>query len=110
MTTTPLTDAGLDQEVAAYVGGVPVTDYLKGCVAVASQAVACHIGACQVPKETRRRAVMEVAAELYHRKSAPNGIKNYADGLDGVAAVRVARDAMVAARPLLAPYLTPGIA
>lgn len=109
MTTMAPTDAGLDQEVATYVGGVPVTDYLKGCVAVASQAVAYHIRACQVPEETRRRAVMEVAAELYHRKSAPNGIKSYGD-LDGVAAVRVARDAMVAARPLLAPYLPLAIA
>ena len=58
-----------------------------------------------MPAEILERATIEVAAELYHRRSAPNGIKNFADGFDGTAAIRVARDAMVAARPLLAPYL-----
>nr|WP_300339923.1 hypothetical protein [Actinomyces sp.] len=109
MSAAPTTDDVLAQDLAAYVGGVPVTDYLRGCVSVARQAVDQHVRACQVPEETRARAVMEVAAELYHRKSAPNGIKSYGD-LDGVAAVRVARDAMVAARPLLAPYLPLAIA
>lgn len=91
-------------EVAAYVGGVPTTAFLTQCVQVAAQQVATYTATATVPETIRRRAVMEVAAELYHRKSAPNGIKSFAD-LDGASAVRVARDAMVAARPLLAPYL-----
>lgn len=114
-TTTPThvdkhAPAHLVEAVAAYVGGVPVSSYLTECVSVAAHEVDRYIGASLVPEKVRERAVLEVAAELYHRRSAPNGIKNYADGFDGVAAVRVARDAMVAARPLLAPYLTPGIA
>lgn len=99
------------ERLAHYVGGVPPTDYLEACAAEATALVDRHLGAArdQVPTTVRDRAVLEVAAELYHRKSAPNGIKNYTD-MDGTAAVRVARDALVAARPLLAPYLPLAVA
>lgn len=91
--------------LAAYVGGVPVSDFLQKCADEAAALVAGHIGAATVPQDVRDRAILEVAAELYHRKSAPNGIKNFADGFDGATAIRVARDPLVAARPLLAPFL-----
>lgn len=105
--TTPAADAvaTLAQEVAGYVGGVTVTPYLTDSTATAVQLVDLYIGDATVPDDARRRAVLEVAAELYHRKSAPNGVKNFADGLDGTVAVRVARDPMVAGRPILDPYL-----
>lgn len=97
--------------LAAYVGGVPVSDFLEKCADEAAALVAGHIGqTASVPKDIRDRAILEVAAELYHRKSAPNGIKNFADGFDGATAIRVARDPLVAARPLLAPYLPLGFA
>lgn len=95
----------LTARVASYVGGMPVTDFLTQCVTEADEMITHHIGEATVPASVKNRAIMEVAAELYHRKSAPNGIKNFADGLDGTTAIRVARDALVAARPLLAPYL-----
>lgn len=96
--------------LAAYVGGVPVSDFLRSCALEAASLVASQVGTAKVPKEVMARAVLEVAAELYHRKSAPNGIKNFADGFDGATAIRVARDPLVAARPLLAPYLPLGFA
>ena len=99
----------LATKVAEYVGGVTTSSYLDDCVSVATCAVGRYTRGETIPDPVRERAIIEVAAELYHRKSAPNGVKLYAD-LDGATTIRVARDAMVAARPLLAPYLTPGIA
>ncbi len=60
-----------------------------------------------IPTEMSTAPLLEVAAEPY-RRNAPNGIKNPADGFDGAGAIRVARDALVAARPLLAPHLPLG--
>lgn len=97
--------ADLTTRLAAYVGDVPADEYLRSCVAEATLLVGSQVGNITIPQEVHDRAVMEVAAELYHRRSAPNGIKSFADGLDGATAIRVARDALVAARPLLAPYL-----
>lgn len=48
------------------------------------------------------RAIEKCAVELFDQRKAPSGIRNFSD--DGVT-VRVARDPMVAARPLLAPLL-----
>lgn len=91
--------------------GMPVTEYMTGCVSVASKLIESQIGGGNgIPQEIVDRATLEVAAELYHRRNAPNGIKNFADGFDGAGAIRVARDALVAARPLLAPYLPLGFA
>ena len=97
--------ADLTARLAAYVGDVPMDQYLTKGLAVGHALVASQVGSATIPDDVRARAVLEVAAELYHRRSAPNGIKNFADGFDGTAAIRVARDALVAARPLLAPYL-----
>lgn len=91
--------------------GMPVTEYMTGCVSAASKLIESQIGGGNgIPTEIVDRATLEVAAELYHRRNAPNGIKNFADGFDGAGAIRVARDALVAARPLLAPYLPLGFA
>lgn len=95
----------LSSALSRYVGDVPLTDYLKECVSVAWLSVMHFVGAAVVPRYILDRAVLEVAAELYHRKNAPNGIKSYADTFDGASAIRVARDALVAARPLLTPYM-----
>lgn len=105
--------AGLDKEqgdklasaLGRYVGDVPRTDYLKECISVAWLSVNHFVGTAVIPPYILDRAVLEVAAELYHRKNAPNGIKSYADAFDGASAIRVARDALVAARPLLTPYM-----
>jgi hypothetical protein len=102
-----VTAADLGEYVAP---GMPVTEYMTRCLDVAALLVASQIGSgANIPTTIVDRATLEVAAELYHRKNAPNGVKNFADGFDG-AAIRVARDALVAARPLLAPYLPMGFA
>lgn len=89
-----------------YVGAPQGLDsYLTGCLAVAQELVTQEAPNA-VPEAVRDRAVIEVAAELFHRRNAPNGIKSFGD-LDGAAAIRVARDALVAARPLLDPWRNP---
>jgi hypothetical protein len=55
------------------------------------------------------RAKIECGSELYHRRSAPNGVAQFAT-LDGGSAVRVARDPMIAAYPILVPYVGQGLA
>lgn len=103
-----MTVSGLDaltRRLSTYVGDLPVNEFMTECVIEADALITGQVGGAVVPESVRDRAVIEVAAELFHRKSAPNGIKNFADGFDGAAAIRVARDALVAARPLLAPYL-----
>lgn len=95
----------LASALSRYVGDVPLTDYLKDCVSVAWLSVTLFVRPAVIPSRILDRAVLEVAAELYHRKNAPNGIKSYADAFDGASAIRVARDALVAARPLLAPHM-----
>lgn len=95
----------LASALGRYVGDVPRTDYLKECISVAWLSVNHFVGTAVIPPYILDRAVLEVAAELYHRKNAPNGIKSYSDAFDGASAIRVARDALVAARPLLTPYM-----
>lgn len=79
-------------------------DFIRDSVREATALVASLTRGAEVPVEIIERAILEVGAELYHRRQAPNGIKMFAD-MDGTSTIRVARDPLVAARPLLAPYL-----
>jgi len=119
MTTPPETETvqataplpGADPAaLATYLGDVEADDFLTQCVQVATEMVTTHIGAAQIPTPVVARAVLEVAAELWNRRTAPNGVASFGDGAGGVIPMRVARDAMVAARPLLAPWIGLGIA
>jgi hypothetical protein len=56
-----------------------------------------------IPVAVFNRAVLEVGSELFHRRKAPNGISEYT-GYDG-APMRVARDPLVGAYPILRRYL-----
>jgi hypothetical protein len=55
------------------------------------------------------RAILECGSELFYRRNAPSGITQFATP-DGQSAVRVARDPMVGAYPILAPYMAAGFA
>lgn len=94
----------LTRRLADYVGDDRHQTRLETCTAEATALVDQHTAGATVPGTVRDRAVLECAAELYNRADAPNGIKSFAE--DGTT-VRVARDPMVAARPLLAPFLGP---
>ncbi len=108
------TQEELEERLEAYVtAGASFTtaddgDYITACVMEAMELVDHEIGTAPVPDPVVDRAVIEVGSELYNRRSAPNGISQFASPDGG--AVRIARDPMVGARPLLAPFLGLGFA
>jgi hypothetical protein len=97
-------------DLKAYVGA-PASDdaFVADCWTEASALVAKFVGTATVNADILNRAKIECGSELYHRRSAPNGIAQFAT-LDGGSAVRVARDPMIAAIPLLLPFVGLGLA
>lgn len=107
MTTQPETTPTLEV-LAEYVGGEATSAYLADCLTEAAALVSGWIAAnsnpdTAVPAAVQRRATLEVAAELWYRRQARGGIATF-DGTD-MAPVRLARDPLKAAHPILAPYL-----
>lgn len=98
------------ESLAAFVGAPTSDTYLATCVTEATELVAHAIGGATVPEAVQDLATREVAADLYHRRSARNGIAGFDDNDISPAPVRINRDPMVAARPILRPYLGVAIA
>ena len=97
-------------QLKAYVGAPDSDDtFVTACWDEAVALVAKFVGTATVPATILLRAKIECGSELFHRRSAPNGIAQFAT-LDGGSAVRVARDPAIAMYPLLIPYVGLGIA
>ena len=98
-------------DLATYVGENGDTQFVARCLAQGDALVEQYVGAnfSRVPQAAYDRAVLEVGAELFHRRQAPGGITQFAT-MDGAAPVRMARDPMVAAYPILDPFLPAGLA
>lgn len=96
-------------DLAAYVTGSATDPFIAACCTQAGELVAAYVGDAVIPAAVADRAALEVAAELFHRRQAPGGITQFATP-DGGSAVRMARDPMVAAYPLLNRYLGLGLA
>ena len=97
-------------ELRAYTGaGSADDDFLAQCLEASNALVSNYVGSADVPISVLDRAALEAASELFHRRSAPMGLTQFAT-MDGTSAIRVARDPMIAAYPLLSPYLRGGIA
>lgn len=80
------------------------------CEASALALVTKHVGdAATVPDEVLVLAVREVGADLFHRRKARNGVTTFG-GVDGATPMRLNRDPMTAAYPILRPYLPPALA
>jgi hypothetical protein len=97
-------------DLKAYVGASDLDDtFVAACWTEATELVAQYLGEAvdDVNADVLKRSKIEVGSELYHRRSAPNGVAQFAT-LDGGSAVRVARDPMVGAYPLLARYMPAG--
>ena len=96
----------------AYVGAPDSdNDFVSDCWTQAHTLVDhfCGDAVSVVPAGVLTRAKIECGSELYHRRSAPNGVAQFAT-LEGGSAIRVARDPMVGAYPLLQVYVGLGIA
>lgn len=92
------------EEFQAYVGTEETGDFIESCLDAANAHVGRFIGEVDtVPNEVHRQAIFICASELFHRRSAPNGLSQFAS-MDG-SPVRIARDPMGAVYPLLQPYV-----
>lgn len=98
-------------DLRAYVNSTQASDegFISDCWDEATELVAAYVGENVVPSATLKRATLEVGAELFHRKSAPGGITQFAT-IDGPAPVRMARDPMAGAYPILNRFLPGGVA
>jgi len=97
------------KEYAGATGSIEVTDeYVAQCWEEAQALVDAYVGLATVPAAVLDRAYLEVGSELLHRKNAPNGIAQF-NTFDG-SAIRVARDPMVGAYPLLKRFVGFGVA
>lgn len=86
----------------AYVG-TDETDFPTDCLATGTALVTRYVGDATVPSAVLDQATLVTASEVFHRRSAPNGIAQFAS-FDG-APVRVAKDPMNAAYAILKPYV-----
>lgn len=90
-----------------YVGTKEDGDFVDQCITTARLLVANYVGGADVPNSVKDQSVLTVASELFHRRSAPNGIAQFA-AMDG-SPVRVAKDPMNAVYPLLLPFVKTGL-
>ncbi len=87
-------------DLLSYVGASSEdAAFVSACWDQAVTLVDQFVAGANVPDDVLDRAYLETGSELFHRRSAPNGISQFA-AFDG-SAIRVARDPMVGAYPLL---------
>lgn len=90
-------------EFQAYVG-TDETDFPQECLTSGHALVTAYIGEIEtVPVSVHDQSVLIASSELFHRRSAPNGVAQFA-AFDG-APIRVAKDPMNAVYPLLQRYV-----
>jgi hypothetical protein len=91
------------EEFQAYVG-TDETVFPQECLTSGLALVTTYIGEIEtVPASLQDQAVLIASSELFHRRSAPNGVAQFA-AFDG-APIRVAKDPMNAVYPLLQRYV-----
>lgn len=96
------------EEFKAYVGTKDDSAFPEDCLDAGQALVTRLIGSSEdVPAEVEKQAVLVAASEIFHRRSAPMGVSQFADG-SGMA-VRVGRDPMAAVTPLLLPFIGYGV-
>jgi hypothetical protein len=95
-------------DLQAYIGTEETGDFIDSCLTAGESLVENYVGEVEtVPTTIVDQATLIVASELFHRRSAPNGIAQFAS-MDGQP-VRMGRDPMAAAYPLLLPFVGYGV-
>lgn len=107
-------NAPAEVDLATYVQATAAEDqqHAAQCVNEARVLVMRMVGDAnpyRVPAEVISRCVLEVGAELYYRKRTRHGVASF-DGIEAPAPIRIARDPMSAARPILRDYIPIGLA
>lgn len=106
-----VTKEQIREKINASPSAVPDTEITQA-LAVASALVNEHLGeaASTIPREVVDRAVLLVAIEEINQDKAPNGVLNqtYDVGTGDVTStpVRIGRDPMKPAYPILAPWVS----
>jgi len=95
-------------EFREYVGTSEVSSFVDDCLASGLALVENYIGTQTVPGVIKDQAVLLCCSELFHRRSAPNGIAQFAS-MDGTSPMRVAKDPMTAVYSLLLPFVKMGV-
>lgn len=96
------------EEFKDYVGTKDATDFPELCLDAGNAMVGRLIGTSDaVPADVHKQAILIAASELFHRRSAPNGISQFADATGNP--VRVGRDPLSAVYPLLLPFIDYGV-
>jgi hypothetical protein len=88
-------------EFQAYVG-TDESEFPQECLTAGHALVNRYIGTKTVPVSVHDQATLIASSELFHRRSAPNGVAQFAS-FDG-APIRVAKDPLNAVYPILMPY------
>lgn len=108
-TTTPEPEwDGPTTTLAEYVRASDADPHVAQCEAQAKALVAKRISGAVVPAVIVAAAELEVGADLFHRRSARNGVGSFGSA-DGIQPIRIARDPMRAADDILRPWLGPAI-
>jgi hypothetical protein len=95
-------------ELREYVGtSTTDNDFLHSCIEQGQALVVAYVGRHSVPDTVFESCVLQVAAEVFHRRQAPNGIAQFST-MDG-APIRVARDPMTSVYPILGRYVGQGV-
>lgn len=95
------------EEFQAYVGTDEST-FPQECLTAGQALVTNYIGEVStVPTAIQDQAVLIASSEIFHRRSAPNGVAQFAS-FDG-SPIRVAKDPMNAVYPLLIPFVGFGV-
>ena len=92
------------EEFQAYVGTDETGEFVQSCLDAGHNLVSNYIGTIEtVPNEVQVQSILICSSELFHRRSAPNGVAQFAS-FDG-APIRVAKDPMNAVYSLLQRYV-----
>lgn len=81
--------------------------FVERCFDDATELVADFVGETYVPTAKLELAILKTGSELYSQRDAPQGVSQFSD--INANPIRVARDPLVAAKPILRKYVT-GIA
>ena len=92
------------EEFQAYVGTDETGDFVQSSLDAGTSIVETYIGdVLTVPEDVVKQSILICSSELFHRRSAPNGVAQFAS-FDG-SPIRVAKDPMNAVYPLLQRYV-----
>lgn len=95
-------------QLQSYIGTEESGDFITGCLNSGKTLVENYIGeVTTIPTHLEDQAVLIVSSELFHRRSAPNGIAQFAS-MDGQP-MRMGKDPMTAVYPLLLPFVSWGV-